>query len=141
MNLNVASVRPASLRGLALSIGLMLAPAALAQDAAPEATPAAGASRTLTGLDVASTDGGAVRITMTLSAPAPEPVVFSVDKPARVSLDLADTKLSVPERYKRVGAGRVHTGHRTEREQGGRGGGKQHAHGKASWAQAKDLAG
>jgi type IV pilus assembly protein PilQ len=109
MNLNVASARPASLRGLALSIGLMLAPAALAQDAAPEAAaePAAAAARTLTGLDVASTEGGAVRITLTLSAPAPEPVVFSVDKPARVSLDLAETKLAVPERYKRVGAGRV----------------------------------
>jgi type IV pilus assembly protein PilQ len=108
MNLNVASARPASLRGLALSIGLMLAPAAPAQDAAPEAAAEpAPASRTLTGLDVASTEGGAVRITLTLSAPAPEPVVFSVDKPARVSVDLADTKLAVPERYKRVGAGRV----------------------------------
>jgi type IV pilus assembly protein PilQ len=109
MNLNVASARPASLRGLALSIGLMLAPVALAQDAAPEAAadPAVAASRTLTALDVTSTEGGAVRITLTLSSPAPEPVVFSVDKPARVSLDLAETKLAVPERYKRVGAGRV----------------------------------
>jgi type IV pilus assembly protein PilQ len=109
MNLNVASARPASLHGLALSIGLMLAPVALAQDAAPEAAadPAVAASRTLTALDVTSTEGGAVRITLTLSSPAPEPVVFSVDKPARVSLDLAETKLAVPERYKRVGAGRV----------------------------------
>ena len=101
MNLNVVSARPACYRGLALWIGLLLAPVALAQDAAPTA------SRTLDGLDVATTEGGAVRITMTLSAPAPEPVVFSVDKPARVSLDLADTRLAVPERYKRVGTGRV----------------------------------
>jgi type IV pilus assembly protein PilQ len=103
MNLNIASARPL-LRGLALSVGLALAPAALAQDTPAE--PAA-AARTLNALDVSSTEGGAVRITMTLSAPAPEPVVFSVDKPARVSLDLADTKLAVPERFKRVAAGRV----------------------------------
>jgi type IV pilus assembly protein PilQ len=108
MNLNVASARPGRYRGLALWIGLALAPVLPAQEAAPEAAaePAA-ASRTLDALDVSSTEGGAVRITLTLSSPAPEPVVFSVDKPARVSLDLADTKLAVPERYKRVGAGRV----------------------------------
>ena len=103
MNLNIASVRPL-VRGLALSVGLALAPAAFAQDAPAEP---AGAARTLNALDVSSTEGGAVRITLTLSAPAPEPSVFSVDKPARVSLDLADTKLAVPERFKRVSAGRV----------------------------------
>jgi len=109
MNLNVASARPARYRGLALWIGLVLAPAALAQQVAQEEAAAdpATATRTLDALDVSSTEGGAVRITLTLSAPAPEPVVFSVDKPARVSLDLAETKLAVPERYKRIGAGRV----------------------------------
>jgi len=103
MNLNIASARPL-VRGLALSVGLALAPAAFAQDAPAEP---AGAVRTLSGLDVSSTEGGAVRITLTLSAPAPEPAVFSVDRPARVSLDLADTKLALPERFKRVSAGRV----------------------------------
>jgi type IV pilus assembly protein PilQ len=103
MNLDIAYARPL-LRGLALSVGLALAPAALAQDTPAEPAEAA---RTLNALDVSSTEGGAVRITMTLSSAAPEPVVFSVDKPARVSLDLADTKLAVPERFKRVGAGRV----------------------------------
>ncbi|MBI3171578.1 MAG: AMIN domain-containing protein, partial [Hydrocarboniphaga effusa] len=38
---------------------------------------------------------------------APEPVIFTVDKPARLSLDLADTKLALPERFKRIGAGKV----------------------------------
>jgi type IV pilus assembly protein PilQ len=101
MNLKFSSAR--SYRGLALWMGLLLSPCALAQDAATE--PAAeGAARTLTGLDVSTSENGAVRIKMTLSAPAPEPVVF---KPARVSLDLADTKLGVAERFKRVGSGRV----------------------------------
>src|SRR5690242_5797916 len=106
MNLNLSSARP--FKGLALWMGLLLSPCALAQDAAPAAEPAAeGSARTLTGLDVTSCENGAVRIKMTLSAPAPEPVVFSVDKPARVSLDLADTKLALAERFKRVGNGRV----------------------------------
>src|SRR5689334_5792420 len=97
MNLNVASARPGLLRSLALWGGLLLAPAVLAQDPV----------RTLTGLDVGQLDGERMRITMTLSAPAPEPVVFSVDKPARVSIDLADTKLAIAERFKRVGSGKV----------------------------------
>jgi len=100
MNLNVVFARPGFHRGLVLWIGLLLAPGALAQDAAAP-------SRSLDALDVATTEGGSVRITLTLSGPAPEPVVFSVDKPARVSLDLADTRLAVPERFKRVNSGKV----------------------------------
>jgi len=106
MKLNLVLARHGLARVTALWVALLLAPGALAQEAPAEA--ASGASgRTLDSLDVGTTEGGAVRITMTMSQPAPEPVVFSVDKPARVSLDLADTKLAVPERFKRVGTGRV----------------------------------
>jgi type IV pilus assembly protein PilQ len=107
MNLNVSSRRRAASRSLALWIGLLLAPFAPAQETAPAPAESAAAARTLDGLDVGTSENGSVRITMTLSAPAPEPVIFSVDKPARISLDLADTKLAVPERFKRVGAGKV----------------------------------
>jgi type IV pilus assembly protein PilQ len=106
MNLNNVLARHGLARATALSVALLLAPVALAQEAPAETAPGTSA-RTLDGLEVGTTEGGAVRITMTLSQPAPEPVVFSVDKPARVSLDLADTKLAVPERFKRVNAGRV----------------------------------
>jgi type IV pilus assembly protein PilQ len=106
MNLNNVFARHGFARATALWVALLLAPGALAQEAPAETAPGTSA-RTLDGLEVGTTEGGAVRITMTLSQPAPEPVVFSVDKPARVSLDLADTKLAVPERFKRVNAGRV----------------------------------
>ncbi|MGH8441399.1 MAG: type IV pilus secretin PilQ [Nevskiaceae bacterium] len=106
MNLNILIPRPGIARGLVLWAALLLAPAALAQDA-PGAEAGTAPTRTLDAIDVGTSEGGAVRITMTLSQTAPDPVVFSVDKPARLSLDLADTKLAVTERFKRVSAGRV----------------------------------
>ena len=102
MNLIRASartVRPGVLRGAALLLALLLAPLAGAQDAAP--------ARTLDAVDVGALDSERVRITLTLSDAAPEPVVFSVDKPARLSLDLADTKLGVTERFRRIGTGKA----------------------------------
>jgi type IV pilus assembly protein PilQ len=95
MNLNRSPV----LRGLLLGLGLLLAPLAPAQDTA--------AARTLDAIDVVALDGERVRITLTLSGTAPEPVVFSVDKPARLSLDLAETKLGVTERFRRIGTGKA----------------------------------
>ncbi len=97
------SIFPATaLRGLALLLGVVAAPQAavtLAQDAS--------VTRTLDLLDVATLEDDRVRITLSLSDTAPEPVVFTVDKPARLSLDLADTKLALSERFKRVGTGKV----------------------------------
>ncbi len=87
------------LRSLALVSSLLLAVPALAQDAAP--------ARTLNALDVVALEGERVLVTLTLSDTAPEPVIFTVDKPARLSLDLADTKLALPERFKRIGVGKV----------------------------------
>jgi type IV pilus assembly protein PilQ len=52
-------------------------------------------------------DGGRVLMTLTLSGPAPRPSVFAVDKPARLSLDLADTRTALAERYRRVNMGNV----------------------------------
>jgi type IV pilus assembly protein PilQ len=95
------STRPGVLRGLVLSIGLLLAPFAAAQEA-----PAAG-GRTLDALDVSPLDGERVRITLTLSETAPEPVVFTVEKPARLSLDLAETRLALTERFRRIGTGKA----------------------------------
>src|SRR5262245_58050485 len=106
MKPNTLIPRPGVVRSLALLAGLLLAPGALAQDA-PGTEGAAAPARTLDAIDVGSSESGAVRITMTLSQAAPEPVVFSVDKPARLSLDLADTKLALTERFKRVSSGRV----------------------------------
>ena len=98
MNRKRFSTGPAWCRTLALWTGLLLAPLALAQEAP---------GRTLEALDVSALDGERVRITLTLSDTAPEPVIFTVDKPARLSLDLPDTKLGITERFRRIGTGKA----------------------------------
>ncbi|HEY1077245.1 MAG TPA: type IV pilus secretin PilQ [Fontimonas sp.] len=65
------------------------------------------ASRSLEGLDLVALDGGRVLMTLQLSDSAPQPSVFSVDKPARLSLDLPDTRMNLTERYRRVDIGNV----------------------------------
>ncbi|MBI3171735.1 MAG: AMIN domain-containing protein, partial [Hydrocarboniphaga effusa] len=80
---------------------------ALALAAAGTAAHAQDAGRTLTDLDFVALDGGRVQITLTLSQAAPQPAVFTVDKPARLSLDFPDTKMGLQERYRRVNLGNV----------------------------------
>ncbi|WP_428311032.1 type IV pilus secretin PilQ [Hydrocarboniphaga sp.] len=83
-------------------LGLLAMPPAHAQ---PEG--AAPPARALQSVDAASLANGRVLITLTMSLPAPEPVVFTTDKPARLSLDLPDTRLSLAEHYRRVNVSRV----------------------------------
>lgn len=64
-------------------------------------------SRSLQAIDYAALDGEGLMVTLTLSGPAPEPAVFTIDKPARISLDLPDTGLAVAERFKKVNVGKV----------------------------------
>ena len=98
MNRKRFSTGPALCRALALWTGLLLAPLASAQEAP---------ARTLEALDVVALDGERVRITLTLSETAPEPVIFTVDKPARLSLDLPATRLGLTDRYRRIGTGKA----------------------------------
>jgi type IV pilus assembly protein PilQ len=63
--------------------------------------------RSLQSMDFVALDGDRVLLTLTLSAPAPDPTVFTIDKPARLSLDLPDTHLAVAERYRRINIGKV----------------------------------
>jgi type IV pilus assembly protein PilQ len=81
------------LAGLAL---LLLPPLARAQ-----------ADRALQSIDFVNLDGDRLLLTLTLSEAAPEPTVFTIDKPARLSLDLADTRLALAERYKKIGIGKA----------------------------------
>ncbi len=86
----------AALRAAIASAALLLAGGAQAQGA-----------RALQSIDFTSQDGDRVLLTMTLSEAAPEPVVFTIDKPARLSLDLPGTQVALPERYKKVNVGNV----------------------------------
>ncbi len=64
-------------------------------------------SRALEDVNFVEMGGGRVLMTLTLSGPAPQPSVFTVDKPARLSLDLVDTRTALAERYRRVNMGNV----------------------------------
>lgn len=61
--------------------------------------------RSLQSIDAVALEGERLLLTLTLSAAAPEPIVFTVDQPARLSLDLPDTRLAVAERYKKLNIG------------------------------------
>jgi type IV pilus assembly protein PilQ len=69
--------------------------------------PGVAAARTIQAVDFSAREGDAVVVTLTLSEPVPEPKVFTLDKPARLSLDLPNTSLAVTERLKRVNIGKV----------------------------------
>ncbi len=64
-------------------------------------------TRTLQSVDFTPLEGDRVLLTLTLSEPAPEPVVFTIDKPARLSLDLPDTHLELAERFRKIGLGKA----------------------------------
>ena len=65
------------------------------------------ASRALQSVDFVSLDSERLLLTLTLSEAAPEPVVFTIDKPARLSLDLPDTRLALAERFRKINVGKV----------------------------------
>ena len=64
-------------------------------------------SRALQSIDFIALSADGVRLTLQLSEPAPEPYAFTVETPARLSLDLPATRSAMAERYKRVGVGKV----------------------------------
>ncbi|HET7176440.1 MAG TPA: type IV pilus secretin PilQ [Gammaproteobacteria bacterium] len=53
--------------------------------------------------------GDRVQLALQLSAPAPQPLAFTVNQPARISLDLADTRLSMKDHKTDVQAGMVNS--------------------------------
>ncbi|MDP3293638.1 MAG: type IV pilus secretin PilQ [Nevskia sp.] len=91
--------RPAGWLHRAAALLLVLATLGLPAQAQPQ--------RTLQSMDFVALDGDRVLLTLTLSGPAPEPLVFAIDKPARLSMDLPDTALALVERYRKVNVGQV----------------------------------
>jgi type IV pilus assembly protein PilQ len=64
---------------------------------------------TLQSIDVQTLGGKQVQLTLHLSGPAPEPMSFTIDKPARISLDLPGIALALPSRRIDVASGGVDT--------------------------------
>lgn len=51
----------------------------------------------LEAIDVQSLPGQQMQLTLRLSAPAPQPLSFTIDNPARISFDLPNTQLALPQ--------------------------------------------
>ncbi|MGH8304583.1 MAG: AMIN domain-containing protein, partial [Steroidobacteraceae bacterium] len=52
----------------------------------------------LQAVDVQPLTGQQLQLTMRLSGPAPQPLSFTIDNPARISFDLPNTTLALPSR-------------------------------------------
>lgn len=67
------------------------------------------AANRLEAVDVQAQSGQQLQVTLRLSGPAPEPLAFTIDNPARLSLDLPGTALALPSRRIDVRAAGVDT--------------------------------
>lgn len=63
----------------------------------------------LEAVDVQTLPGQVVQLTLRTSGPAPEPMAFTIDNPARISLDLPGTALALPSRRVDVNSAGVDT--------------------------------
>jgi type IV pilus assembly protein PilQ len=77
--------------------------------AADPADAAAAPANQLQSIDVQKLNGNQLQLTLHLSGPAAEPLAFTVDKPARISLDIPNTSLALTSRRIDVGANGVDT--------------------------------
>src|SRR4051812_29791025 len=68
---------------------------------------AQGTPNKLESIDVQNLAGQQLQLTLHHSSPPSEPVAFTIDNPARISLDLANTALALPSRRIDVRAGGV----------------------------------
>ena len=85
-----------TIRQLTASTLLWLAACVVAGFAASAAN-AQGANK-LESIDVQTLAGQQLQLTLHHSGPPSEPVAFTIDNPARISLDLANTALALPSR-------------------------------------------
>jgi type IV pilus assembly protein PilQ len=67
------------------------------------------ATNTLQNIEVQALPGDKVELRLVLSGPAPEPLAFTIDQPARIALDLPDTTLGLDSRRTDVGIGALDT--------------------------------
>jgi type IV pilus assembly protein PilQ len=91
MNRTIAVHQLQRLRRWALSLAVLAltVPAVHAADAG---------SNRLQSIDVKPLAGKQMQVTLHMQSAAPQPLSFTIDKPARISLDLADASLALPSR-------------------------------------------
>jgi type IV pilus assembly protein PilQ len=76
---------------------------------AADADATAGPANQLQSIDVQKLNANQLQLTLHMSGPAPEPLAFTIDKPARISLDLPNTTLALTSRRIDVGSNGVDT--------------------------------
>ncbi|MFT7418563.1 MAG: type IV pilus assembly protein PilQ, partial [Reinekea sp.] len=59
----------------------------------------------LTDFEVSSLSGDRTQILLTFDGAAPDPVGYSIESPARISLDFADTRSTLTEKYIQISSG------------------------------------
>lgn len=68
---------------------------------------AATAGRVIQGIEHRALNSDAVELTLKLSEPPDAPLVFTVDNPARLAIDLPDTGVALEKRYEDINSGPV----------------------------------
>ena len=63
----------------------------------------------LTAVEVQTAGGQSLQVRLVTSAPAPQPITFTIDRPARLSVDLPDVGLALASRRIDVNSGGVDT--------------------------------
>ncbi|MEL7448166.1 MAG: type IV pilus secretin PilQ [Pseudomonadota bacterium] len=63
----------------------------------------------LTDIQVQALPGQQIQLELVMSGPAPDPLAFTIDRPARISLDLPDVSLALNSRKKTVDLGVLRT--------------------------------
>src|SRR3954464_7636984 len=86
---------------------LLWAAACVVVALASTAANAQGTPNKLESIDVQNLAGQQIQLTLHHSSAPAEPVAFTIDNPARISLDLANTALALPSRRIDVNAGGV----------------------------------
>ena len=66
-------------------------------------------SNSLTDIEVQALPGNEIQLRLVLSGTAPKPLTFTIDQPARIALDLADTGLALGSRRRDVNIGALDT--------------------------------
>jgi type IV pilus assembly protein PilQ len=101
---NGQAARPWLLRGgafVAFAATLVFGAATVAQTDGP--------TRRLQDIQVQALPGNEVELRLVMSESAPEPLAFTIDEPARIALDLADTGISLSSRRQQVNLGVLDT--------------------------------
>ncbi|MCG8432905.1 MAG: AMIN domain-containing protein, partial [Gammaproteobacteria bacterium] len=61
----------------------------------------------LEAIEVATMPGDQVQLRLRLSDTAPDPLSFTIDNPARIALDLRDTRIALEDRMTEIGVGAI----------------------------------